>query len=41
MNTEGPLIPRPYIRAAVATGILLALIAGSVWVGSYVISTMQ
>ncbi len=41
MREDDPLIPRPYIRAAIAAAILLVLIAGTFFVGNYVLSTLQ
>lgn len=41
MKADDPLVPRPYIRLAIATGILLVLIAGLVWVGNYVVTTFE
>jgi hypothetical protein len=41
MESNEPLIPRRYQRIALATAMILALTAGGVWVGNYVLSVLQ
>lgn len=41
MNAEDPLIPRPYLRLAVALGIVIALTGGGIWVGNYALTVMR